>query len=1037
MKKLRLIMALTIAAAMLALSCTKENNVSKKEDVSQEESEFIPSEGDIVMNFSAEVEKDEESSKTAIDEDGNVSWVENDEVRIYWTASDYAVASAASSGVSTVFNDVSVGSSEYYYAVYPAVESGINPASQKVTVTVPASQNGAFADVNYMVARTLSGGSSLKFYYMCSVVKFNILRSDISEVTLRSADGSAIAGSVTADYSAVSSFGDTPVFTTTDGADEISIAISGPGTYYAAILPGKAIAGGLLFRCKTTSGDYLPAAATAKNQSSHRGRIKNYIISGGMDSKIITDYYVTESGSGSKNGKSLSDAFDPASFRNFIHDRSADEEASRSQAFRLYGTTFHCTGSIALSNGIDGIVRLAFCGNAYEKPVAFTISGGTLVGGSAYNILRVADNVSVSFDGVTFSGGYSNVDNPANYGAALNISSASAKVSATNCSFTGNTAVDGGAVYIGAGTFQANACTFTSNSASRYGGCFSLNGSNAVLFLNKCKVFENSAASWGTTVNSGAGSTLAMNATVFYDNSSTGGNDASMVLKSNTLMTNCTLIENVGTYSVIRLEGTALSYLANNIILATNASKDAVYMNSSSHNVVSRGGNLIGKLSGANISSAQAFGKNFSDVYNFKYSEMNNVSWNSASGALSWDNSEIGGFHPYKLADVNNTFSLAANGFSAWLSSVDANALTQDISGNPRTHAGLRPGAWEGSKLNKSTGKPKLQHLMAYYQWGTNSKGVLVMSHRCHINSENQSENSISSGKQALQAGADILEVDPRITSDGEIVLCHNRSIENVINSTSQTSDVCDLTLAQIQSYELVNRKYFGSYWRIFNGTGESIPTLGQFLSGVAPAGTYYVCLDLDKVISDFPGSYMTIIQTIANIVNSAGMMDYTLFYVAKAGAAAGEDKATSLRNSFASWGYPDAFIYTFPYGNSPSTDCNYEWALNFPQYVYGAQASYSPGSSPHNLTYIAEDGIVGSVNMLNVLNSNIPEYGINSSYLDELLMKYPYGRIIHTDSPAELVSALTAKGMRPTQYENSLDADSNFEGYNENIYNW
>ena len=178
----------------------------QKEDASQEESEFIPSEGDIVMNFSAEVEKDDESSKTAIDEDGNVSWVENDEVRIYWTASDYAVASAASSGVSTVFNDVSVGSSEYYYAVYPAVESGINPASQKVTVTDPASQNGAFADVNYMVARTLSGGSSLKFYYMCSVVKFNILRSDISEVTLRSADGSAIAGSVTADYSAVSSF---------------------------------------------------------------------------------------------------------------------------------------------------------------------------------------------------------------------------------------------------------------------------------------------------------------------------------------------------------------------------------------------------------------------------------------------------------------------------------------------------------------------------------------------------------------------------------------------------------------------------------------------------------------------------------------------------------------------------------------------------------------------------------------------------------------------------------------------------------------
>lgn len=166
-------------------------------------------------------------------------------------------------------------------------------------------------------------------------------------------------------------------------------------------------------------------------------------------------------------------------------------------------------------------------------------------------------------------------------------------------------------------------------------------------------------------------------------------------------------------------------------------------------------------------------------------------------------------------------------------------------------------------------------------------------------------------------------------------------------------------------------------------------------------------------------------------------MMDHALFYVHKCGAGEGEDKITSLQASFASWGYPQASIYFYPYGNSPATDRNYEWALGFPQYVYSAQASYSPGASPHNLRYVAEDGVVGSVNMLNTLNGNIPEYGIYESQLNELLNGFPYCHIINTDNPAELVSLLTAKGMRPSRYEDPLNAGSTFDGYQDNGYNW
>ena len=104
---------------------------------------------------------------------------------------------------------------------------------------------------------------------------------------------------------------------------------------------------------------------------------------------------------------------------------------------------------------------------------------------------------------------------------------------------------------------------------------------------------------------------------------------------------------------------------------------------------------------------------------------------------------------------------------------------------------------------------------------------------------------------------------------------------------------------------------------------------------------------------------------------------------------------------------------------------------------MYSARVTYSPGASPHNLLHVVKDGAVGVVNMLSVLNSNIPEYGIDSSQLDELLANFPYCHIIQTDSPAELVTALSAKGLRISRYEDDLNAGSAFDGYDTGNYDW
>ena len=80
---------------------------------------------------------------------------------------------------------------------------------------------------------------------------------------------------------------------------------------------------------------------------------------------------------------------------------------------------------------------------------------------------------------------------------------------------------------------------------------------------------------------------------------------------------------------------------------------------------------------------------------------------------------------------------------------------------------------------------------------------------------------------------------------------------------------------------------------------------------------------------------------------------------------------------------------------------------------------------------------MIGSVNMLNTLVSSIPEYSLDASQLDELLSGFPYCHIIHTDTPSELITALAAKGMRVSRYEDEVGVSSGFDGYTPGNYNW
>lgn len=86
-------------------------------------------------------------------------------------------------------------------------------------------------------------------------------------------------------------------------------------------------------------------------------------------------------------------------------------------------------------------------------------------------------------------------------------------------------------------------------------------------------------------------------------------------------------------------------------------------------------------------------------------------------------------------------------------------------------------------------------------------------------------QNTLPAFLKAIELGADGVENDVHLTRDGELVICHNYTIDETSDGTGSISDY---TLAELKQFD------FGSYFSpAFAGT--RIPTLHEFLEIAAP----------------------------------------------------------------------------------------------------------------------------------------------------------------------------------------------------------
>ena len=253
------------------------------------------------------------------------------------------------------------------------------------------------------------------------------------------------------------------------------------------------------------------------------------------------------------------------------------------------------------------------------------------------------------------------------------------------------------------------------------------------------------------------------------------------------------------------------------------------------------------------------------------------------------------------------------------------------------------------------------------------NKMVWAMTHRSHTTDKTIPENSVSAVEAAINAGADVIECDTHLTSDGVVMVCHDQTINATTNGTG---DITKMTYAEIQQYNLLDR----------NGrvTDEKMPTLEEFLK--AGRGKIYFNLDYS------PRTAST--QEVMNVVKELDMMEQVFFYCNSSQKA---EEVLSISKK--------AHVYTW-------AQSAYKPLVGLPG-NYFVQYSYAPGGQSTPIGTAISEGMIPTVNMLHVLSGLIPEYDINATYLDELLQIYPEVRMIQTDAPEVLISALQARGLR------------------------
>ena len=538
------------------------------------------------------------------------TWEEGDQIKIFYmdpTTSQMVsvTASANAAGTSTDFTTETTipESVETFYAVHPASLEASVDADGNFSVPAGVKSDATFTNACISIAKC-GTDKVLRFKNICSVLKFDV-ETPGGILQISSMDGTPIKGNVHASLNASGEvvYAAEP-YTGTAYILELNKIASENQVCYVPVLVG-AQAKGVAINYKATYAS--PAVFADFAIPFERSRIYNI---GTLDSHLVTDYYITTTGNGTKDGQSWENAGDVNTFKNLVGmiegDPSEDNAvkcARYMQIWRTKGVTFHFgAGTYVFGDATADRLTIDFYGANGSVYSEFTIQGGypaqggdttsptnvtAFSGNDQYGILNVFDRARVHINDVTFTKAYNSIStendsniHENNFGAALYMKQKGSgdkvapRVWLTNCIFKENHTnhpasthiYEGGScINLVHGAVYADHCEFRNNLENKRNGCVKLSGGDnysdqiAYAFFNACTFTENEvetdASGQGSAImrNYRKGSLLGLYNCTFYNNQNSGA-DATNHIKRNiitldrsAIIANCTIVDNFNT----------------------------------------------------------------------------------------------------------------------------------------------------------------------------------------------------------------------------------------------------------------------------------------------------------------------------------------------------------------------------------------------------------------------------------------------------------------------------------------------------------
>ena len=476
-------------AAVVFAACDKENETPGQKI---DPAELVEVTFDVSAKTNQSAEVQNVSTKTEIKEDGTVLWSVGDKVSVFYevngetgssesealTAENIKADGSASITVKvpTAFTLAQFEGTRSLTAVYP-FDASAAYVDGKINVSAPEAQDGTFDHESISVAEW-TGSNSLVFENQCGLLRIEAEDAAVSKITLKSAD-----------------------------ADIVTLNVSGPGTYYAAVAPSTLE--GFSVVLTDAEGEELAKKVTTKSLVVEKGHVLPLGKVVGFDDR----FYVSAEAKGRKDGSNWDNAAGLTELKGLL------AKGAVMNVYMSAGTYSVTDALVSEADGADFSVYGGYPAGAKGASLKArdAKANATIFDGGGKSQIWLTKKGNVLFDGLTFQNGFSAKDN----GGALVFNGTGVTGKILDCSFIGNKVTDGtnGTQYLSGGAihvFEAKVTVENSSFSKNYGrngGSLFTNNAKAELTVKGCTFTEDYALNTGGSINNSNGTQMIENCT--------------------------------------------------------------------------------------------------------------------------------------------------------------------------------------------------------------------------------------------------------------------------------------------------------------------------------------------------------------------------------------------------------------------------------------------------------------------------------------------------------------------------------------------